>query len=204
MKALKALTDTIYSSTRNRGSLAVTDEDWEPARIFFEERKLRRADLGGAGDWTGWSDELDGVSLLFLTFFPLFRGTNPFSKAFADPLDANPTIHLSHLLRILGPSSLTLYKHVLGRKRILIYTLPPVEVACFLCQIAGDICFEAQVGSETEFSMRRMKGTHRVPISVLGMVTLSDLDRLEEESRAGRGWIACEIFFTVLIIYSSF
>ena len=61
MKALKALTDTIYSSTLNRGSLAVTDEDWEPARIFFEERKLRRADLGGAGDWTGWSDELDGV-----------------------------------------------------------------------------------------------------------------------------------------------
>jgi hypothetical protein len=39
----------------------MTEEDWEPARIFFEERKLRRADLGGAGDWIGWSDELDGV-----------------------------------------------------------------------------------------------------------------------------------------------
>lgn len=61
MKALKELTDKIYSLTQNRGSLAVTDEDWEPARTFFDERKLRRADLGGAGDWGGWSDELDGV-----------------------------------------------------------------------------------------------------------------------------------------------
>lgn len=39
-----------------------TEEDWDPARAFFEERKLRRADLGGAGDWAGWSEELDGVS----------------------------------------------------------------------------------------------------------------------------------------------
>jgi len=82
------------------------DDDWEPARIFFEERKLKRADLGGAGDWTGWSEELDG--------------------AFSETIDSHPSLHLPHLLRILGPSSLTLYKHILGRKRVLIYTLPRV------------------------------------------------------------------------------
>jgi hypothetical protein len=66
VKALKALIDTIYARSLNRGNLDVTEEDCEPARIFFEERKLRRADLGGAGDWTGWSDELDGVRSHFL------------------------------------------------------------------------------------------------------------------------------------------
>ena len=61
IKALKDLIDTLYSQTVNRGHLDMTEEDWGPAKIFFEERKLRRADLGGAGDWIGWSDELDGV-----------------------------------------------------------------------------------------------------------------------------------------------
>jgi len=110
-------------------------------------------------------------------------------KAYSEPVSSNPTIHLPHLLRVLGPSSLTLYKHVLGRKRILIYTLPPVEVASILCQVAGDICYEAQATSEES---GRLKGKHREPINVLGMVTLVDLDRLEAESRTGRGWIACE------------
>jgi len=50
------------------GGLDMTEGDWEPARLFFEERKLRRADLGGAGDWTGWSDELDGVCCCLLCF----------------------------------------------------------------------------------------------------------------------------------------
>lgn len=64
VNALKELTDSIYSSVEaaGSGSLQPTTEHWEPARTFFEERKLRRSDLGGAGDWTGWSDELDGVS----------------------------------------------------------------------------------------------------------------------------------------------
>ena len=69
VKALKTLIDTIYSScTQASGSGILeptTESDWEPARIFFEERKLRRADLGGAGDWAGWSAELDGVRALF-------------------------------------------------------------------------------------------------------------------------------------------
>lgn len=47
------------------GILEPTEMDWEAGQVFFEERKLRRSDLGGAGDWTGWSDELDGVSSSF-------------------------------------------------------------------------------------------------------------------------------------------
>ncbi|KAJ3505023.1 hypothetical protein NLJ89_g7632 [Agrocybe chaxingu] len=37
----------------------------------------------------------------------------------------------------------------------------------------------------------RLKGKHKDPINVLGMITLADLDRLESEGRTGRGWIAC-------------
>ncbi|KAF8954836.1 hypothetical protein BDZ97DRAFT_1862662 [Flammula alnicola] len=174
VKALKELIDTVYSCMESKGTgiLEPTETDWEPARVFFEERKVRRSDLGSAGDWAGWSDELDG--------------------SYSEPLDSNPTLHLPHLLRILGPSSLTLYKHVLGRKRILIYTLPPVEVACILCQVAGDLCFDCQSDCNIrDISSSRLKGKHKEPINVLGMVTLTDLDRLRAESKTGRGWIAC-------------
>ena len=61
VKALNSVIDNIYERASTRKNLDITDEDWEPAKKFFEERKLKRADLGGAGDWTGWSDELDGV-----------------------------------------------------------------------------------------------------------------------------------------------
>ncbi|KAF8151642.1 hypothetical protein B0H34DRAFT_755784 [Crassisporium funariophilum] len=167
LKALKELINTIYSRLEDTDVLQPADSDWDPAHAFFEDRKLRRSDLGGAGNWTGWSEELDG--------------------AFSEPLDTNPVIHLPHLLRILGPSSLTLYKHILGRKRVLIYTLPPVEVACILCQVTADLCFDCQADTDSG----RLKGKHREPINVLGMVTLVDLDRLESESQSGRGWVAC-------------
>jgi hypothetical protein len=39
-------------------------------------------------------------------------------------------LHLPHLLRVLGPSSLMLYKLVLGCRRILVYTQLPIEPAC--------------------------------------------------------------------------
>jgi len=98
-----------------------------------------------------------------------------------------PIIHLPHLLRIIGPSFLTLFKHVLGRQRILIYTLPPVEVACILCQAAADMCYQVQATPDPN----TIKARNRDPICVLGMVTLSDLDRLHSESKSTRGWIAC-------------
>ncbi|KAF8063448.1 hypothetical protein FPV67DRAFT_1506609 [Lyophyllum atratum] len=174
---LKALITRIYAQCENSGLLQPTESQWDPARRFFEERKVKRANLGGLGDWSGWSHELSEIE--------------------TEPPTANPTLHLPHLLRILGPSSLTLYKHVLGRQRILIYTLPPVEAACILCQVAADMCYEAQhIPSEegersSLTSIGRLKGRCREPITVLGMVTLSDMDRMRSERLSGRGWIAC-------------
>ncbi|KAF8736964.1 hypothetical protein AX14_013694 [Amanita brunnescens Koide BX004] len=175
--ALKELADTIYARVDpSSNSLELLDEDWEPARLFFEQRKVQRADLGGAGDWNGWSHDLDELK--------------------TDPPSPSLTMHLSHLLRILGPSSMTLYKHVIGRRRILIFTLPPVEPACILCHVAADMCFENQVEQSTpQVSLpdnpKRLKSKSKEGISVLGMVTLSDLDRLITEGQTGRGWIAC-------------
>ena len=123
----------------------------------------------------------------------------------ANPPESNPTLHLTHLLRILGPSALTLYKHVLGRRRILIYTLPPVEAACILCQVAADMCYENQVdeGSEGDgqtppIGEQILRGKYKESIDVLGMVTLSDMDMLYSNGRTSRGWIACEYLVVVL------
>lgn len=61
--ALKELANTLYARVDpSSNSLELLDEDWEPARSFFEDRKVRRADLSGAGDWNGWSHDLDEVS----------------------------------------------------------------------------------------------------------------------------------------------
>jgi len=116
---------------------------------------------------------------------------------------------LPHLLRILGLSTITLYKHILGRRRILIYTLPPVEASGILCQVAADMCYEDQVdydpsldrqsppvgldtgGSRVDGSSLRLKGRTRESIRVLGMVTLSDLDVLQSDDNCRRGWVAC-------------
>jgi len=141
---------------------------------------------------TGWSEYPSYSYFKFLIC----------KQAFSQPLGSSPTAHLPHLLRILGPSALTLYKHVLGRKRILIYTLPPVEVSCILCQIAADICFDAQTSSSPDHSS--LKGKHKEPISVLGMITLTDIDRLAHETRTGRGWIACKHLFYRVIPLSQF
>ena len=163
-----------------------TDDDWDLAREFFEQRKVRQSQdcEGGVSstrnsrNWEGWATELQG------------------SRS-----DCAPTIHLPHLLRILGPSSLTLYKHILGRRRVLVITLPPVEAACILCQVAADTCYEEQVsepvstvdldGCGDNDQPRRLKGKSAAGVKVLGMVTLNDLDKLAFESKSDRGWIAC-------------
>jgi len=110
----------------------------------------------------------------------------------------NPTLYLPHFLRVLGPSSLTLYKHVLGRRRILIYTQPPVEPACMLCQVAADMCFEDQTALDSLEGATgprpRLMGKQNEGISMLGAVTLYDIGRLERESETGRGWVACAFF----------
>ncbi|KAJ7058524.1 hypothetical protein C8F01DRAFT_1148457 [Mycena amicta] len=165
--ALKELTSLLYSRFESNQTMNPSDKDWDPAREFFNDRKVARADLNGAGDWNGWSSEL-------------------LERLDSTTLSQTPTLHLPHLLRILGPSSLTLYKHVVGRRRILIYTLPPVEAASILCHVAADMAYELQVDSTSS-----TRGNSPEGISVLGMVTLMDLDRLQKEGQTGRGWVAC-------------
>jgi hypothetical protein len=58
----------MYSALEQRDVLEPADSDWESAKMFFNERKVKRADLGGAGDWKGWNNELDGVSVFFRDF----------------------------------------------------------------------------------------------------------------------------------------
>lgn len=185
--SLKFLIRSMYSRFQEQGIYDPERFDWSSAESFFEQRKDPGIDSFDAGSWGGWSHELDSP----------------------DPDRYNPTIHLPHLLRILGLSTITLYKHVLGRKRILIYTLPPVEPSGILCQVAADMCFEDQVdcglssdrrdppvgldtgGSRVDGASLRLKGRARESIKVLGMVTLSDLDVLQAEDNRRRGWIAC-------------
>src|SRR5260221_9764457 len=79
-----------------------------------------------------------------------------------------------------------LYKHVLGRKRIFIYTQPPVELACMLCQVAADICFEDQTALDSvegaTVPRPCLMGKQKEGINVLGVVTLHNIGRLERES----------------------
>ncbi|KAH8985050.1 hypothetical protein EDB86DRAFT_3105849 [Lactarius hatsudake] len=184
--ALKALVRDLHSDSAPQGDSS--QDVWEPARRFFDLRKARLGDLGGAGAWHRWSEELE-----FDTDDD--GGVEDVSDGYEQHTRAPPTLHLPHLLRILGPSSLTLYKHVLGRRRILIYTQPPVEAACLLCQVAADMCFEDQTTPTTQGeapgATPQLKGKHKEGINVLGIVTLHDIDMLERESRTGRGWIAC-------------
>ncbi|KAI0033588.1 hypothetical protein K488DRAFT_77805 [Vararia minispora EC-137] len=165
--ALKALADEIHANAGDEDMDSLEDSLWEPARSFF---KLREA-LDNASGWKGWEDELHDDTSTELSS------------------DADPALHLAYLLRLLGPSSLTLYKHVLGRRRVLIYTLPPVERASLLCQAAADMCFAAQAAPDA--AQPSLKAKHREGVTVLGMVTLHDLDKLQRASDEERGWIAC-------------
>lgn len=181
---LKNLIMVLYSQSEDVDLLVDVDQDfWKAAKEFFQQRRVQAPDLGGGGDWMGWSYELDGPD--------------------KDLARSNPITHLPHLLRILGPSSLTLYKHVLGRQRILVYTLPPVQPACLLAQVACDLAFDLIPPSSSTTSTtldnesveaqqaRLPRGKARDGIQNLGMVTLSDLDRLRHAGDAGRGFIAC-------------
>ena len=82
-----------------------------------------------------------------------------------------------------------------------IITLPLVDAACILCLVAADTCFQEQVvdaaGSYNANSSKdgdvpqATRGKSASGIKVLGMITLNDFDKLEFESKSGRGYIAC-------------
>jgi hypothetical protein len=227
--ALRTLAYDIYASLEQEApgcAREPQEDDWEPAQRFFEERRVRHPDLGGAGEWRRWSEELDDenngvsirsslvlcfltrVTLIFRLFFFGFMDLQQRCNGMDTSIHANPTLHLPHLLRVLGPSSLTLYKHVLGRRRILVYTQPPIEPAGIFCQVAADMCFEDQtaLGSPegSAASRPRLKGKQKDGISVLGVVTLHDIGLLESESMTGRGWIACASFFQGAFVLPTF
>ncbi|KAJ7808849.1 hypothetical protein B0H14DRAFT_3881216 [Mycena olivaceomarginata] len=91
------------------------------------------------------------------------------------------------------PSPPTLCKHVLGRCRFLICTLPPVEIASIFCQVAVDMAYEHHFevecsGTSTSTNGARSRWGRRCNggISVLRMVTLNNFDRL-----ASMGLSAC-------------
>ena len=60
--ALKVVAREIYASLEQQArgcAREPQEDDWEPARLFFEERRVQRTDLSCAGEWRRWSDELD-------------------------------------------------------------------------------------------------------------------------------------------------
>jgi len=150
----------------------------KPLVDYFDLHKARGLSLGAPQVWTGWKDEL-----LNATVGASSRETDVISTMVLitnAQLD-HPAFHLSHVLRIFGIASLTIFKHTLGRRRVLIYTQPPVEPACLLAQLAAVI----SSGEEGDSGVT----TNR--ISVLGVVGLIDLQRIERETESGRGWVAC-------------
>jgi hypothetical protein len=67
--------------------------------------------------------------------------------------------------------------------------------------VAADICYAAQLDPLTNDINEndpvtqyytRLKGKTQEGIHVLGMVTLSDLDKMDREGKTGRGWVACK------------
>ncbi|KAF8585278.1 hypothetical protein K439DRAFT_1388555 [Ramaria rubella] len=147
LKELSRRLEDHWVSSESQYADTKENRDWRLLEKWYLRRVFRR--MGEEGKWVDWEEELS-----------------------SDCSD-HPVLHLPHLLRILGPSSLTLYKHVLARRRVLIYTNPAVEPACILARIASDICGEGDRPN------------------VLGMVGINDLDKLNTESWRGNGWIAC-------------
>lgn len=56
----------LYSQSEDVDLLVDVDQDfWKAAKEFFQQRRVQAPDLGGGGDWMGWSYELDGVRYVF-------------------------------------------------------------------------------------------------------------------------------------------
>ncbi|KAF6747535.1 hypothetical protein DFP72DRAFT_1016174 [Ephemerocybe angulata] len=222
LPALREVAERCYSRPGSEPSLtegklvdlgAPEGGDWfEPAREYFESRKARA--LGTQESWTNWKDEIYDEVRSWMCSGD--RGTScAVHSTPATLTDISPTLALPSLLTLLGPASLTLYRHLLTRKRILIYTKPPVEYACVLCYAAVDMVRSIQEGEqliqqgykddadeEAKITLIPPKHVPGEATRVLGMVTLHDLlgskftdendtDADDEEGSGGRGWIAC-------------
>ncbi|KAF8337377.1 uncharacterized protein EI90DRAFT_2991674 [Cantharellus anzutake] len=91
----------------------------------------------------------------------------------------HPLHRLPLLINILGPSTVTVFKYVLARKRIMIYTHPATELSCLMAMMISQVCHQ------------KREAASEPPVTILGMVGLTDLDRLALEASRGYGWIAC-------------
>lgn len=209
---LRTVAERCYSRPGSEPSINLVDIEsppdahwYQPAQEFFEAR--RATPHTTPGPWTSWEDELYD-ELRFWIRSNESNGTCTHSPASLTHL--TPTLALPSLLSLLGPASLTLYRHLLSRKRILIYTKPPVEYACVLCYAAVDMVRSIQEGELSQlFTDDEDKATLVPPrhspgdaTRVLGMVTLHDLlgSKFSEEDDGTdddggqprtRGWIAC-------------
>jgi len=150
----------------------------KPLVEYFDLHKARGLSLGEPEVWDSWQAELLNATV---GASPRKTGIISTTVLITNPQVDHPAFHLSHVLRILGISSLTIFKHALGRRRVLIYTQPPVEPACLLAQLAAVI----SSGEEGD------SGVVTNRIGVLGVVGLIDIHRIERETESGRGWIAC-------------
>ncbi|KAJ7318232.1 hypothetical protein DFH08DRAFT_1037223 [Mycena albidolilacea] len=82
-----------------------------------------------------------------------------------------------------SPSSLTLYKYVLGRRHSLIYTVDSLP-GCrgHGIQASGRLQYERRLAAG-----RAVQGGDQRP----GIVTLNEFHRLQREGASGRAWVAC-------------
>jgi hypothetical protein len=77
---------------------------------------------------------------------------------------------------------------------MLIYTHPPIEAGCPLYQATVDMCLADRTAVESleGASLRpRQTAKQNNGINVLRVITLHDVNLLEQHSNTGRGWIAC-------------
>ncbi|KAG8908277.1 hypothetical protein FRB99_007810 [Tulasnella sp. 403] len=116
------------------------------------------------------------------------------SELMLHPQAPHPLFYLAHILRIVGPSFLTIFKCVLARQRVLFYTHAPVEAACLLAKVCVDVAFPdvrpTEPSGDAEGDSPNAQRDDKRPF-VLGTVGLIDIDKLEKESQSGHGWVAC-------------
>ncbi|EAU83600.2 hypothetical protein CC1G_07973 [Coprinopsis cinerea okayama7 len=202
VEALRAVAERCYSrpgsdpsATPETGKLVDVDaaaEEWyEPARIFL-------ADYGVASpnfrDYLAQDDDASEPTPSDSAVLDDLRIEIAVSNA-ADRQHI-PTLQLPSLLTLLGPSSVTLFRHLLARKRIMVFTNVPVGPACTMCYAMVDMVRAVQSNDPTDDDVT-ISPRHSAPVRVLGMLTLNDLvsetksGLLEDKIEEGRGWVAC-------------
>ncbi|KAG8683556.1 hypothetical protein FRC08_014213 [Ceratobasidium sp. 394] len=181
--------------------LEATPEDWEPLTEYFESH--RQPDIVPSESaleipelWSGWEHELSTAS------------------------PNHPLHHLPCLLHAFGPSIMTLFRFVLARRRVLIYTRVPTSasrssfnslasrqsedttasvvdqtVEAGAAPVVEPACVLARVAADICFGWRSdmdLGGEAPEPaIPVLGMVGLDAIEKLGEDALKRSGWIAC-------------